>query len=109
MAGSMTSQNAKEHPPTAEPVRVPPALGTIITPEFLRLPHTGTTCPHSGLSRAKMNALILPDEQNGHKPPVKSFSLRPKGATRGVRLISYISLMSYLRGEMAAQEQGQAA
>jgi hypothetical protein len=69
-------------------------------PEFLRLPRTGTRCPITGLSRSHLNSLILPCEQNGHKPPVKSVSLRRRGALRGVRLIATHALLEYLRREM---------
>ncbi len=92
-------------PTTADPVTVPPALGTQIKPEFLRLPPSGSPCPHSGLTRTKLNQLVLPNDLNGHRPPVRSISLRPKGAKKGVRLISYDSLMSYLRDLMSNQEQ----
>lgn len=71
-------------------------------PEFLRLPKTGTRCPITGLSRSHLNSLILPNAQNGHKPLVKSVSLRKRGAVRGVRLILTEALLGYLRSEMNA-------
>jgi hypothetical protein len=90
---------------TADPVMVPPASGIIQRdPEFIRLPKTGTLCPFSGLTRSKMNELVLPCPQNDHKPPVKSVVLRQKGAIKGVRLIVFKSLMDYLHGQ-----EGQAA
>lgn len=66
-------------------------------PEFIRLPKVGTQCPHFGLSRSFMNSLILPSEKNGWKPPVKSFAIRQRGTIKGVRLISFDSLVTYLR------------
>lgn len=62
-------------------------------PEFVRLPASGKRCPISSLSRTALNGLIL-----GPNPPVKSVSLRRKGALRGVRLIVVESLLDYLHG-----------
>ena len=90
---------------TAAPVQIPPASGIIQRdPEFIRLPKTGTLCPFSGLTRSKLNELVLPCPQNDHKPQVKSVCLRQRGAVKGVRLIVYRSLMDYLHGQ-----EGQAA
>jgi len=66
-------------------------------PEFIRLPKAGTLCPHSGLSRSKMNELVLPSPVNNFKPPVKSISLRNRGQVKAVRLVVFDSLMAYLR------------
>ena len=76
-------------------------------PEFLRLPKSGTRCPVCGLSRSKLNQLILPSELNGHRPPVRSVSLRKRGAVRGVRLIATDDLLAYLRGELENQNIGE--
>jgi hypothetical protein len=75
------------------------AAGVVIgaKPEFLRLPKSGTLCPHSGLSRSKLNELVLPCAANGFKPPVASISLRNRGQVKAVRLVVYDSLMTYLR------------
>ena len=90
---------------TAAPVQIPPASGIIQRdPEFIRLPKTGTLCPYSGLTRSKLNELVLACPANDHKPQVKSVCLRQKGAIKGVRLIVYRSLMEYLHGQ-----EGQAA
>lgn len=62
-------------------------------------------CPVSGLSRSHLNALILPCAQNGYKAPVKSVSLRKRGAVRGVRLIPTDELLAYLRGELEKQNK----
>ena len=79
--------------------------GETIRPEFIRLPRNGTRCPWSGLSRTALNSLILPSESNGHKPPVKSISLRPRIGTKGIRLIVYDSLMSYLRSRIERYDE----
>ena len=90
---------------TAAPVTMPPASGIIQRdPEFIRLPKTATLCPYSGLTRSKLNELVLACPANDHKPPVKSVCLRQRGAVKGVRLIVYRSLMDYLHGQ-----EGQAA
>jgi hypothetical protein len=76
----------------------PPAVPTSapLRPEFVRLPKPGMLCPFTGLSRAKLNELVLPTPANGHKPPVKSKVLRQRGATTGIRLIVFDSLIAYL-------------
>ncbi|MFT5471357.1 MAG: hypothetical protein ACI8UO_006490 [Verrucomicrobiales bacterium] len=63
-------------------------------PEWIRLPKSGTRCPYTGLTRASLNSLILPSGA-----VVESVVLRQKGATRGVRLIRYGSLLAYLNEE----------
>ncbi len=65
-------------------------------PEFIRLPKNGSNCPYTGLSRTSLNELILPNKKNDNKPQVKSFSLKKKHQLRGIRLISYSSLVDYL-------------
>jgi hypothetical protein len=75
-----------------------------VKPEFIRLPKPGKLCPHTGLSRSKLNELILPCEANHFKPPVKSISLRKRGQVRGVRLIVFDSLIS--DSELATNERG---
>ena len=59
-------------------------------PEWIRVPKVGTICPHSGLSRSFVHSLI----KGGL---VESRSLRKRGAKTGVRLVSYDSLMAYIR------------
>ncbi|HUJ12063.1 MAG TPA: hypothetical protein VL171_18800 [Verrucomicrobiae bacterium] len=70
-------------------------------PEFCRLPKVGTLCPYTGLTRSKMNELILPCPQNGHKPPVRSLLLRQPGKARGCRLIVFKSLIEYLHRQLS--------
>jgi hypothetical protein len=69
-----------------------------IKPEFIRLPKSGTRCPHTGLSRSKMNQLVLPCKENDFKPPVESKSDRKRGTIRGTRYIVFDSLIGYLNG-----------
>ncbi len=71
---------------------------TSVKPEFVRLPKGGTRCPHTGLSRSKLNQLVLPCKENDFKPPVESKSVRSRGTIRGTRLIVFDSLMEYLNG-----------
>lgn len=78
---------------TTEQISVPKCGESGVPPEWIRLPKPTHQCPHSGLSRSKLNELIL-----GPNPPVRSVSLRKRGQLRGTRLISYDSLMDYLNG-----------
>lgn len=66
-------------------------------PEFIRLPKSGSRCPWSGLSRSKLNELILPSPDNNHSPPVRSVSLRKAGQLKAARLVDFASLINYLR------------
>jgi hypothetical protein len=67
-------------------------------PEFVRLPSPRGRCPLTGLSRTSLCELTVPSPVNDNRPPVKSVVIRKRGATRGIRLISYDSLMAYLNG-----------
>jgi hypothetical protein len=69
-----------------------------VKPEWLRLPAPRERCPYTGLSRSTLNELTIPGPANGAVPPVKSVVLRKRGASRGIRLINYDSLMAYLAG-----------
>ena len=69
---------------------------TTVKPEFVRLPKSGSRCPHTGLSRSKLNQLVLPCKENDFKPPVESKVLRSRGTIRGTRLIVFDSLINYL-------------
>lgn len=79
------------------PVR---ADAPLTRPEFLRLPRAGTKCPITGLSRTGMFLLL----KSG---VVKSVVLRRPGASRGCRLVSYPSLVEFLRGLDAEQNPAQ--
>jgi hypothetical protein len=68
-------------------------------PEFIRLPRSGTRCPWTGLSRTKLNELVLPSPSNEGQPPVKSKSERKPGKQRGIRLINFESLLAHLNSQ----------
>jgi len=72
------------------------ALPESVKPEWLRLPAPGNRCRFTGLSRSTLNELTIASPANGGLPPVKSVVLRKRGALRGIRLISYDSLMQHL-------------
>ena len=76
-------------------VTPPPAATTSETtrPEWLRLPAPGDGCCYTGLSRSTLNELTIAGPANDGVPPVKSVVLRKRWALRGIRLISYDSLM----------------
>lgn len=76
----------------------PPAtvLSEATKPEWLRLPAPGSRCRFTGLSRSTLNELTIAGPANDGSPPVKSVVLRKRGALRGIRLVSYDSLMGYL-------------
>ena len=65
-------------------------------PLTIRLPRTGTPCPHTGLSRTALNKLILPCPENDFLPPVRSVVLKAPGGVKGIRLIYYSSLRDFL-------------
>jgi len=80
--------------PTLEVEVKPPTDGR---PEWIRLPKGKGRCEYTGLSRSTLYNLVSPCAGNRYRPPVRSVSLRKRGHLKGVRLISYDSLMSYLR------------
>ena len=69
-----------------------------LRPVFIRLPKSGHLCPFTGLSRTTLSRLVLPGDSNDNSPPVRSYSLCGQGRGRGVRLIEFESLVSYVRG-----------
>ena len=69
-------------------------------PVYVRLPKPGEKCPITGLSRAKLNELVLPNVRNNFTPRVASMSLRQEGAQRGIRLVLLDSLLAYLSGSV---------
>jgi len=83
---------------TREPVVAPPATVAVQRdPEWIRLPKPSTLCPYTGLTRSKMNELILPCRANDFRPPVRSVVLRQRGKVKGVRLVNFDSLIGYIR------------
>lgn len=107
----MTSANIKRagHGQTTVAPVAAPGKSAPLPIEFLRLPKPGTLCPVSGLSRSYLNSLILPSDSNGHRPPVKSVCLRQRGARKGVRLISFDSLMAHLHAHFEGGSEETAA
>ena len=65
-------------------------------PEWIRLPTPGARCRYTGLSRSTLNELVIPGPANDHLPPVRSAVIKKRGATRGIRLVDFDSLMSYI-------------
>lgn len=72
------------------------AARNLNAPEWIRLPNK-SRCPYTQLSRSKIYQLIIPCAANGYTAPVRSVSLRQRGASKGTRLISYDSLIEYIR------------
>ena len=77
--------------------------------EFLRLPPPRTRCPLTGLSRTSLNDLVSPSKNNDFKPPVRSFVLRRKGTTRGIRLIDRADLVRYIREQSDSESSATVA
>ena len=61
----------------------------MIRPEWVRLPKPGQHCNITGLGRSFLAKLV-------REGKVDSISLRERGAKKGVRLIRYDSLMSFI-------------
>jgi hypothetical protein len=81
----------------AESVRSSDAAArNLDAPEWIRLPKKGV-CPYTQLSRSKIYQLITPCAANGYHAPVRSVSLRQRGAAKGTRLVNYDSLVEYIR------------
>jgi len=74
-------------------------------PEWTRLPKAGSLCWLSGLSRSKLNQLILPCAENGSRPPVRSVVLRQPGRIKGVRLIHVASLLAYIEAQDTGRKE----
>jgi len=87
---------SKTVPETTSPVCEAEEINT--TPAYIRLPKTGRQCAWTGLTRGSLNDLIL-----GPDAPVQSVVIRQPGASRGVRLIHFQSLLEYLDGLMTEQ------
>ena len=60
------------------------------------MPRYGTACPYSSLSRSAVDLLVRPQPKNDYRPPVKSKIFRAEGKGKGIRLVEYASLMSFL-------------
>ncbi len=67
-----------------------------VAPRFIRPPRPGQLCGHTGLGRSALYALV----KEGKVPAI---SVRRPGAKRGVTLIEYDPLISYLEGLRKAE------
>lgn len=72
-----------------------------IQPEWIRLPGPGERCPWTGLSRSSLNDLIFADP-----PKIRSVVLKKPGASRGIRLLHWPSIRSFLHALMEQQHPG---
>ena len=95
-----SSKDATQPQQTNPPTNQPSSGNSSGSQVYIRLPKPGEKCPITGLSRAKLNELVLPNERNHFNPPVASMSLRKAGAQKGVRLVLLESLMNYLSGKV---------
>ena len=77
-AGEADNSIAKNNPPS-------------LRPEWIRLPKEGSNCVFTGLSRSYIAGLI-------REGKIRSRTLRNRGASRGIRLISYDSIMDFIKG-----------
>lgn len=66
--------------------------------EWIRLPAPGKRCVRSGLTRGTYNDLIF-----STPPKIKSVVVKKPGASRGIRLLYWPSVRTYLLGLMEAQ------
>ncbi len=71
------------------------ALSARLTPYQFRLPRGKDVDEWWGLNRSAWNSLILPTKANRFIPPVKSLSMKQRGAARGIRLIIFTSAKAY--------------
>ena len=82
-----------------KPSRVAVACNLGLKPEWIRVPEAVRV---SGMSRSSLYELIASGK-------IKSFSNRQRGAIRGIRLISYDSLMGYLERAYQQSERTEEA
>jgi sugar-specific transcriptional regulator TrmB len=68
------------------PNTTPNNANTSLKPEWIRVPEAVRV---SGISRSQIYELIKSQE-------IRSFALKERGAMKGIRLISYDSLMQYI-------------
>jgi hypothetical protein len=100
----MNKLSAPNNSAQIEVSRMDASTASPARPEFIRLPLRGA-CPWTGLTRAKLNQLILPCRENNFRAPVRSVSLAPPGKTKGVRLIHLESLLAYLHEHSVGGER----
>jgi hypothetical protein len=73
------------------------ARGTSTRPEFIRLPSGKESCPHTGFSRTGLYNLTVPCKANSFRPAVPAKGLRKPGNLRGIWLIPYEALITYIK------------
>ena len=66
-----------------------------VKPEWIRFPKAGKLCPFTGLTRSFLYSLATDGK-------IKTLSLRERGKARGVRLISYDSLIGFINSAAEA-------
>ena len=93
---SLLTAAVAQHMASHEPVPADEPEPVPGEPVYIRLPRQGTLCPHSALTRSKLNNLILSTPKNNHQPLVRSLNSCAPGKTRGNRLIIWASLKAYL-------------
>jgi hypothetical protein len=77
------------HSYTAAPMASTPPLPA---PAFIRLPRPGNRDPHTGLTRTSIYNLINTGQ-------VQSRIVKQPGCKRGIRLIDFPSLISFIQGQ----------
>jgi hypothetical protein len=80
------------------PTTTATAEATIIRPETYRLPRPGTSDPHFGFSRSFYYEL----EKRGH---LKLIHIRNVGKSRGVTVIPYEEVASFVRAHMERKDK----
>lgn len=65
-------------------------------PAYVRIPRVGEVCPVSGLRKDCMQNLVVPNQSNGFKPPVKSFVMRNPSGKVTLRLVHVESLLAWM-------------
>lgn len=67
-----------------------------IVPNFIRLPEAGSNCPYTGYSRTGLYNLTVPCAANKFAPEVPAKCDKKRGNTRGIWLIPFDALISYI-------------
>lgn len=65
-------------------------------PDYITMPARGKRCAYTGLPPSTLADYIAQSQQRGKGPAIKTRHLRQPGATKGIRLIHYASLMAWL-------------
>ena len=81
-------------PMTSESISIGVPAGE---PEFIRMPRQGSVCPWTGLSKAHLYNLAKEGK-------IRTFAVRARNATRGVRLVRLDSVLTFLAKCESEQE-----